>query len=242
MSRFDLKARDVIGSGGLALFFVVVWVISLPRLCRFWKYVLDKGITLVPIHAGLGLSEHHVTRYLRFFIPYPRMQPIAPDAQTWGWTAIAVAALFATSFLLPETQMPLRYLLRIVCFIQGTGLLYFLWEPVRFPHTPDSYLEGLITYGIAMISFVPILFGFTYYIMNFSLLQKVFLTVVAMTHLTLFLPLLILLQAMILQKSVLFMPLLYIVFGLPVEVLMIIAFYSWGMSWPSPQPTGESRP
>ena len=69
-----------------------------------------------------------------------------------------------------------------------------------------------------------------------------FLTVVAMTHLTLFLPLLILLQAMVLQKSVLFMPLLYIVFGLPVEVLMIIAFYSWGMSWPSPHPTGESRP
>jgi hypothetical protein len=233
MSRLELQPRDVIKSVVLALLFLVVWVISLPRLCRFWQYILDRGITLVPIHAGLGLSEHHVTRYIQFFIPYPRMQPIAPDAQTWAWTAIVVAALFAASFFLPPTQMPLRYLLRIVGFIQGTALLYFLWEPARFPHTPDSYLEGLVTYGIAMISFVPILFSFTYYIMNFSLLQKAFLTVVAMTHLTLFLPLLILLQAMVLQKSVLFMPLLYIVFGLPVEVLMIIAFYSWGMSWPS---------
>jgi len=24
---------------------------------------------------------------------------------------------------------------------------------------------------------------------------------------------------------------LYIVFGLPVDVLIILAFYSWGMSW-----------
>jgi len=31
---------------------------------------------------------------------------------------------------------------------------------------------------------------------------------------------------------VLFMPVLYIVFGLPVDVLIILAFYSWGMSWP----------
>jgi len=232
MSRLDLKPWDVINSSVLTLLFLVVWVLSLPRLCRFWQYILDRGITLVSIHATLNLREHHVTRYVRFFIPYPSLQPIAPDAQTWGWTAIVVAALFAASFFLPPALMPLRYLLRIVGFIQGTALVYFLWEPARFPHTPDSYLEGLVTYGIAMISFVPILFSFTYYIMNFSLLQKAFLTVVAMTHLTLFLPLLILLQAMVLQKSVFFMPVLYIVFGLPVEVLMIIAFYSWGMSWP----------
>ena len=27
------------------------------------------------------------------------------------------------------------------------------------------------------------------------------------------------------------MPVLYIVFGLPLDVLIIIAFYSWGMTW-----------
>jgi hypothetical protein len=31
---------------------------------------------------------------------------------------------------------------------------------------------------------------------------------------------------------------LYIVFGLPVDVLMVIAFYSWGMSW---QAKSENR-
>jgi hypothetical protein len=27
------------------------------------------------------------------------------------------------------------------------------------------------------------------------------------------------------------MPVLYIIFGLPVDILVVIAFYSWGMTW-----------
>ena len=47
----------------------------------------------------------------------------------------------------------------------------------------------------------------------------------------LFLPFQVLLQALVLQKTVLFMPLLYIVFGMPLDVMLIIAVYSWGMTW-----------
>ena len=128
---------------------------------------------------------------------------------------------------------PITYLLRAVLFIQFTALLYFLLAAARFPHTPDSYMEGLVSYQIALISAVPTLFGLTYYIFKFGLIKKIALTVLTMSHLSLFLPVQILLQAMVLEKSVLFMPILYIVFGLPVDILLILAFYSWGMSWPS---------
>jgi len=63
------------------------------------------------------------------------------------------------------------------------------------------------------------------------LLRKAFLTAIAMTHLALFLPFQVLLQALFLQKTVLFMPVLYIIFGMPVNILIIVAFYSWGMTW-----------
>jgi hypothetical protein len=52
-----------------------------------------------------------------------------------------------------------------------------------------------------------------------------------MAHLALFLPLQVLLQALFLQKTVLFMPVLYIIFGMPVNILIIMAFYSYGMTW-----------
>jgi hypothetical protein len=231
MSRLVLEPLDLITSALLVLLFLFIWISSLPRLCRFWQYVLSQGLRILPLRAELGLREHHLTPYIRFVVPYPRMESVAPDARTWWLTAAIVCLLFAASFLFPAKLTPLSYFLRAVLFIQATGLLYFLWEPARFPHTPDSYMEGLVGYAIALISFVPVLFGFTYYVFNFGLSRKALLTAMTMIHLSLFLPVQILLQAMVLQKSVLFMPVLYIVFGLPVEVLIIIAFYSWAMSW-----------
>ena len=87
-------------------------------------------------------------------------------------------------------------------------------------------------YAIALISLIPALFGATYYIFDFGLWRKFAVTAVTMLHLSVFLPLQILLHALVLHRSILFMPVLYIILGLPIEVLIIICFYSWGMSWP----------
>jgi hypothetical protein len=127
--------------------------------------------------------------------------------------------------------IPIIYLLRGILLVPATALLYFDLLPARFPHTPDSYMPGLVTAGIALISTVPLLFGLTYYIFDFGLWKKALLTGLTMAHLALFLPLQVLLQALFLQKAVLFMPVLYIIFGMPVNILIIIALYSWGMTW-----------
>jgi hypothetical protein len=47
-------------------------------------------------------------------------------------------------------------------------------------------------------------------------------------------------QGLVLQKTILFMPVLYMVFGMPAQVLLIIAFYSWGMTW-SFRPAGGRK-
>ena len=194
-------------------------------------YLLGAGMRILAANATLGLTEHHVTSYVRFAIPYPRMEGIAPDGQMWWSTATVVGLLYAASYLFSKKFTPVTYLLRAVLLIQITALVYFLFFAASFPHSPDSYMEGLVTYQIALISAVPMLFGLTYYVFKFGLIKKIALTVLTMAHLSLFLPLQILLQAIVLQKSVLFMPMLYIVFGLPLDIFMILAFYSWGMNW-----------
>jgi uncharacterized membrane protein (DUF2068 family) len=133
------------------------------------------------------------------------------------------------AFLLPGRLIPIIYLLRGILLVPATALLHFDLLPARFPHTPDSYMQGLVAAGIALISTVPLLFGLTYYIFDFGLWKKALLTAMTMAHLALFLPLQV--QALFLQKTVLFMPVLYIIFGMPVNILIIIALYSWGMTW-----------
>ncbi len=215
----------------LFVFFSSIWLVCLPGVCHFWNRLLALGIRVLPLRAELGLAEHHLTPFLSFDVPYLRMEPVLPGPQTWWLTCAATLALFATTFLLPSKLIPVKYLLRGILLVPVTALVYFALLPARFPHTPDSYMEGLVTAGIALISTIPLLFGLTYYIFDFGLLKKAFLTAITMTHLALFLPLQVLLQALFLQKTVLFMPLLYIIFGMPINILIIIAFYSWGMTW-----------
>jgi len=236
LTRLILEPASLITATLLVLLFSFTWVISLPWLCRLWRYVLDNGIKMLALHAELGLAEHQITPYIRFVIPFPKMEGISPDAWMWWSTSAVVCLLYASSYLLPKKLTPVTYFLRAVLFVQATAQLYFLLVPARFPHTPDSYMEGLVSYRIALISAVPVLFGLSYYIFKFGLIKKIALTTLTMSYLALFLPVQILLQAMVLEKSVLFMPILYIVFGLPVDILIIVAFYSWGMSWPSEQP------
>ena len=235
LTSFILEPLNLITASLLVLLFSFAWIVSLPWLCRMWRYVLENGMKMLALHAELGLTEHHITPYIRFVIPFPKMEGIAPDAWTWWSTAAVVCLLYAASYFFPKKLTPVTYFLRAALSVQITALLYFLLIPARFPHTPDSYLEGLVSYRIALISAVPALFGLSYYIFKFGLIKKIALTTLTMSYLSLFLPVQILLQAMVLEKSVLFMPILYIVFGLPVDILIVVAFYSWGMSWPAEQ-------
>jgi hypothetical protein len=231
LAHFRLGPMNLLTAIFLFVFFTSIWLLFLPKVCQFWNRVLRLGISLLPLRAELGLAEHHLTPFLRFDIPFLRMEPVLPSSQAWWLTFAATLALFGATFLLPSKLIPVTYLLRGMLMVPATALLYFAVLPARFPHTPDSYMEGLVTAGIALISTVPLLFGLTYYIFDFGFLKKAFLTAITMTHLALFLPLQVLVQALFLQKTVLFMPVLYIIFGMPVNILIIIAFYSWGMTW-----------
>ncbi len=231
LAHFRLGPMNLVTAIFLFIFFLSVWLLFLPEVCHFWNRVLVVGVRVLPLRAELGVAKHHLTRFISFDIPYLRMEPVLPSPLAWWLTCAVTSLLFAGSFLLSGKLIPVMYLLRGMLLVPTTALLYFVFLPARFPHTPDSYMEGLVTAGIGLISTVPLLFGLTYYIFDFGLLKKVFLTAITMTHLTLFLPLQVLLQALALQKTVLFMPVLYIIFGMPVNILIIVAFYSWGMTW-----------
>jgi hypothetical protein len=232
LAHFRLGPVNLVIAIFLFVFFTSIWLAFLPKVCRFWAQVLAWGIRLLPLRAELGLAEHHLTPLLRFDIPFLRMEPVLPSSQVWWLIVAATLALFAATFLLPSKLIPIMYLMRGMLLVTVTGLLYFALLPARFPHTPDSYMEGLVTAEVALISTVPLLFGLTYYIFDFGLLKKAFLTAITMTHLVFFLPLQVLVHGLFLQKTVLFMPMLYIIFGMPINILIIIAFYSWGMTWP----------
>jgi hypothetical protein len=236
LMRFVLKPSDLALSSALVVLLSALWLVLLPLVCRFWRLVFMAGTKMLALDTTIGGREHHLSAYFRFSVPYPRVESVAPSPDLWWTVATVVLLLFGASFLLTGNYLPLAYLFRAVLCVQASALAYFAWSPALFPHTASGYLEGLVSYGIVLISMVPALFGLAYFIFDFSLARKALLASLTMLHLCLFIPLQALLHAVVLHSSVLFMPLLCMVFGLPLDILIVIAFYSWGMGWSSRKP------
>jgi hypothetical protein len=230
LTHFRLGPTNLLASVSLLVCFSWMWVILLPWLCHFWQFCLSLSLRYLPIDGSLEIAEHHFRSY-QLNIPYFRIYSVLPGLWTWTLACAITVLLFAVTFWLPRNMVPLIYLSRGILLVHTSSLLYFALWPMNFPHTPDSYMEALVNSGIGLITVIPLLFALTYYIFDFGLWKKALLTALTMTHLTVFLPFQVVLQALVLQKTILFMPVLYIVFGMPLNVLLIIAFYSWGMTW-----------
>ena len=79
---------------------------------------------------------------------------------------------------------------------------------------------------------VPWAHALIYYIFDFSLLKKAWLTLLTLLFVVLALPCQIMAHAYLLVCfSLLFLPVLYFVFGALFLVLGCIALYGWAMSW-----------
>ena len=235
--RLEFRPGDAITAGLLAIAMSSGWLAAMNQVGRFWIAIFNfwtirlgwqYAVWVYPAHWG-GLN---------FVLPFLNLTAPAPDRIFWWTTAAVTVGLWVATMWMSEEAVPWKYLLRAVLLIQATGLAYFAFAGAQFPHDLASYTVSMFVFGNVLIAMVPPIFAFTYYLFDFSLLQKLGLTVLTMLHLMLFLPLQYLVHAYILHSSILFMPVLYFAFGPFLDVLVLISFYSWGMSWRSRRDRG----
>jgi len=204
-------ARDAISAGWKAFF-------------EFWITELDIAGTVTLKTFGPG--------WLDLALPYLDLPSSSPDALTWWVTLImTIIALLLSSFT-PDNLLPLRYLVRVAAFIQITSLLFFAIVPAAFPYTVSGYTEDSLAAGAGFILIIPWVHALVYYIFDFPLLKKAGLTLLTIAFITIALPFQLMAHAYLLVKfSLLFLPLLYLIFGIMLLTLACIALYGWAMSW-----------
>lgn len=207
------------------------WILSLPSVAVLWREVFGLALPFLPVRCELKTSIHDFGVGLAVPLPHFAFDPIMPATSVWATTCIVVLGMFGATFFLPPKLIPVTYLLRCLLFVQTSALVYFAILPAQFPYAPADYLDGLLMSGAVLIATVPVLFLFTYYIFPFSFFKKVFLTMLTMAYLAIFLPFQVTMHALLLQESILFMPVLYLVLGMPLDVLIVVALYAWGMTW-----------
>ncbi len=155
-----------------------------------------------------------------------------PDADTWWWTLLACGMLFLATYRIPRDRfLPATYIIRACLLVQATALAFFYWNPMRFPYDLQTYLSSNLLAGLALLFLIPWLLGCTYFIFNFPLWQKAGMTLLILAFFFASIPLQFLVHAYLLvHLSLLFLPLLHVAFGMFLDILLLIAFYSWAMS------------
>ncbi|MBD3868565.1 MAG: hypothetical protein IFK94_10620 [Acidobacteria bacterium] len=216
----------VVAAAGLFYFFQGL-------VSRIWMEMMEFWTTVLRIGSGVSMVQYELGG-VPFSVPFLHVPSGLPGPFLW-WAGVAGTILLVLiSLLLPRKYLPVSYFLRIVAFFQASSQVFFAFWPEAFPYSTGGYVHTMLIAGMMIIPLVPVVLGFTYYMFDFSFGRKVWLTAMLMIHLVLLIPLQYVAHAWIIyHTSLLFLPLLFFVVGIPLNVLVFIAFYSWGFSWKS---------
>ena len=235
-ASIHFSARDFTVTSASVAAITAAWMLSLKFVGEFWFHVFRFWHHLLGLEGSVARAPQQWGP-LHFSLPTVLVAAGPPDVFSWWITAAISFLVLWMTFGMSEEQLPWIYLLRFLVIVQGTSLLYFLFAAAKFPHDLSTYTVGMLYFGAIFISLLPLILGFSYFVFDFRLVQKLGLTLGIMAYLVLFLPFQYMLHVWIIHKSEIFMPTLYFIFGPFLDVLVFVSLYSWGMSWRSREST-----
>lgn len=233
MRIVEMPKSEIWISIGLTIVATGIWLLALPYIMGLWKFICDSGAQMLGLPGRTLVGRYNIS-FVGFNLPSVSEQAWSPTATQWWVTLIVTVVMFLLSYLLMKKSVPLAYSLRAILFVQLSSLFFFAFWPTEFPYGLEDYMANLLMASLTFLSFVPLILALTYFIFDVGVLKKLFLTVLVLCHLAVLIPVQYLLHVFFIYHfSLLFMPVLYLVFGLPMDIMSLIAFYAWGMSWQS---------
>lgn len=201
----------------------VLLVMAKAQLMGFWQAVIGWWALRLEMPLSLASGTGHQAAWLLW-----NGDAQWPTSTVIVVTCILVLSIFARTFWMPDRQLPLKYLVRIVCTVQASAVVFFLLMPRQFPYSISSHLMSMLDAGYFLMIAIPILLALGWGVLRLPLHQKLLYPVLIMLYFAVMLPHKALLHALILQHfSLLFMPVLYLCFGVVFDLMMFVALYSW---------------
>ncbi|MFP8777238.1 hypothetical protein [Hydrogenophaga sp. RWCD_12] len=195
-----------------------------PQLMDAWQSVMlwwsqRLGLPLELVRTGDNTSLEWLVSYTGSLVPTPL---------TGVLTAAAVIGAFASTWWMSDRQVPLKYLVRTLCVVQASALLFFMFTPDRFPYTMTGHLSAMLNAGFYLMLAMPLLLALGWGVLRVPLHQKLLYPVLMLAYFAVMLPHKALLHAVVVQHfSALFMPMLYLCFGAVLDLMVFVALYAW---------------
>jgi hypothetical protein len=214
-----------------ALFDGALLALSEP-LMDLWRCILAFWVSAIEGPVASTLLPRTLLPGWSVSFPDIALGAGAPTGMQWLDGLLAAVLMLLGSLLLPHRARPLAYLLRLVALVQLSANLYFYLTPSLFPYSLRGHVATLCAGSWVLMLLVPWVHALTYYPFDHRWSRKLFLTIVTLVFFAIYTPVSLALHAWILHEgSLVAMPVLYLVFGYPIDIFLLVGLYGWGMSW-----------
>jgi hypothetical protein len=234
------KRRLAIGALTAVAF---TWLLALaqPVVAMLWGEQLVWWLRALQLPGYFATSELSALHLLSMPVPQIDLPLPAITGTQLAAHALAVVTVWTLAGWLPDAAKPGALVLRFAVLLHATSVVFFLFWPASFPHSLAGHLAGGLRQSWVLMVVTPWLHLCTYYLFPFPAWQSAALTALSLLFLVILAPLQYASHAAVLYLvGPIATPVLYLLFGMFVPVLGLVALFGWAMSWraPAPEPLG----
>ena len=221
---FELLLVPAIVAGAVLLLF--------PELLALWQDFFRFSARMLRLPGQVESSVVTLFGGLTVALPQFTVEAAWPTRTQLLGHAGLVVGIGLMSFALPRRLYPAALLLRALAILHATSVAFFLVGTRPFPYPLAQYATDFLLCGLVVLAVAPFLLGLTFFIFGVPLVEKLLLSALLLAHLAVLLPLQLMLHVYVAARaSIVMLPLLFIAFGLLLDVTVFVAIYGWGMSW-----------
>lgn len=228
----QVRPWTIVASLAIAVLFDGALLALSEPLMDAWRRVLAFWVSAISGPVASSLLDRTLLPGWSVALPDVALGAGAPTGMQWLDALIAAVLMLVGSLLLPHRARPLAYLLRLVALVQLSANLYFYLTPGAFPYSLRGHVATLCAGSWVLMLLVPWVHALTYYPFDHRWSRKLFLTITTLVFFAVYTPVSLALHAWLLHEaSLVAMPVLYLVFGYPLDIFLLVGLYGWGMSW-----------
>jgi hypothetical protein len=215
---------------GIPLALTVAFCVAWPLVSALWQTII--GFWSVALGGQIRLGADPALLPGFGTVPYPHSDAALPTAVQWLCGMIVTLGLLLGTRFISGNALPLAYFLRLVGLVQASAQFYFFVWPASFPYDGGKSIASLTQASVIVVLITPWLYALIYNVLDFGLVRKLLLSVMAMAYLCLLIPLQYTLASVaLLHGSMLWYPQVFLLGSIFLQFGTLIGLYAWAMSW-----------
>lgn len=232
ISRLHLPLRRLWAGVALAVLLTLLLLLLRPWLAQAWAVEIVWWMQALELPGNFSAQGRGGEGLLSLAVPFIDVQLAAPN----GWAPVVhglvALGVWWASGRMSDAAKPVAFLLRFAVVVHGASVLFFIFWPASFPHSVEQHFDSGLRQAWQLMLLAPWIHLATYYLFPFAFWQRALLTVLSWLFLFVLTPLQYALHVgLIHHLGLVVMPLLYLLFGVMLDIIGFVALYGWAMGW-----------